>query len=65
MKEWNRNTMPNTKLHRVLKTDNDLWRWWQAQMALKGKDAVTFSQLTADSTTPALMVWADDGGAVR
>jgi hypothetical protein len=42
MKEWNR----ITKLHRVLKTDNDLWRWWQAQIALKGKDAVTFSQLT-------------------
>lgn len=50
-------------IRRALKIEDNFWRWWQEQGALKEKGAVVEQIPQAKRVpTPPLMSWADDGG---
>jgi len=44
------------------KIEDDFWRWWKEQGALKEKGAAAHITQADHATTHALMVWSDDGG---
>lgn len=64
MKLWNNIDWPTAKAGRALKLkiEDDFWRRWQEQDALKDKSAAVHLTQADRATTCALMVWSDDGG---
>ena len=63
MKPENKINGQGLNIRPALKIDNDFWRWWKEQGALKEKGAVVEQISQAKrAPTPALMAWADDGG---
>ncbi len=63
MKPWTKIKGQAVNIRRALKIEDNFWRWWQEQGALKEKGAVVEQLIQAKrAPTPALMTWADDGG---
>ena len=62
MKPWNKINWQVAKARRALKIEDDFWRWWQEQDALKKQGGAEHLTQTGRATTHALMVWSDDGG---
>ena len=63
MKPWTKIKGQAVNIRRALKIEDNFWRWWKEQGALKEKGAVVEQLIQAKrAPTPALMAWADDGG---
>ena len=61
MKLWNKIKWQAAKTGCTL-IEDDFWRWWQEQDALKAKGAAEPLTQAGYDTRRALMVWSDDGG---
>jgi hypothetical protein len=55
--------VPN--VHYTYKTKDDFMRWWREQDARKRQVAQEKIAQVASAHSRALMIWADDGGAVK
>ena len=66
MKPPNKINRQGLNIRPALKIENDFWRWWKEQGALKEKGAVAEQTSQAKrAPTPELTAWADDGGSGR
>jgi hypothetical protein len=62
MKRWYKINWQVAKVRRALKLEDDSWRWWKEQGALKEKGAAAHIAQADRASVHALMVWSDDGG---
>lgn len=64
MKPEDKSKRQTVRRHRTYKTKDDFLRWLRKQEAIKKRVQENPSNQAEQSISQALMVWADDGGAV-